>query len=251
MSTITPSDRHARRLPRSLLTLAALLLSPALARADDPPAPAPDLASSPDALDPLRERFREGMDKYKAGAFAEAIVIWEAIYRDLGSDKGYRVAFDLARAYDELGDPIRAADHYEAYLDRVHARRAASEVLEPNVARQEQAARERCDQIASIKARIRVTDAAQRPILARVDGNPPRVSAFVVYVEPGAHVVTFGSGADVDVHHVTVAKGELLDVTSREEPPAVAARPPAIAPPPPAVIRYETRVEHPFSPAIL
>lgn len=237
MWTIIRSDRA---LAAALVVLG--LAMPAAARADPPdvavtsPPPAP--AS---ALDTLRERFREGMDKYNAGAFADAVVIWEAIYRELGSDRGYRLAFDLARAYDELGDWIEAADHYESYLDKVAQRRSQGETLEPNVARQEEIARDRRDAIAAAKARIRVRAAVHRPMIARVDRSPPRVAGFTVYVEPGAHVVTFGAGRDADVRNVTVARGELLDVEPRDDAP----------PPPTPEPRYETRVEHPFSPLVL
>jgi hypothetical protein len=225
--------RSDRAIAAALVILS--LARPSLARADEPsPSPA-------DALDTLRERFREGMDRYKAGAFAEAVVIWESIYRELGSDKGYRLAFDLARAYDELGDPIKAADHYESYLEKVAQRRTEGETLEPNVSRQEEIARERRDKIAAVKGRICVRAAVHRPVIARVDGTSPRVAGFIVYVEPGAHVVTFGSGRDADVRNVTVTRGQLLDVDPREEAPLG----------PPAEPRFETRVEHPFSPLVL
>jgi hypothetical protein len=180
------------------------------------------------------------MEKYRAGAFAEAIVIWESIYRELGAEKGYRVAFDLGRAYDELGELIKAAEHYETYLERVAARRRDGESLEPNVEKQEADARVRLEAIAAQKGRLRVP-AGARPVVVHVDNAPPRVAGFVVYVEPGAHTVTFGAGADADVHAVTVKRGELLDVAAREE----ASRTP------PAEARDEIREERPFAPAVL
>jgi hypothetical protein len=182
------------------------------------------------------------MDKYKAGAFADAVVIWESIYRELGTDKGYRLAFDLARAYDELGDLIKAADHYESYLERVTQRRAASETLEANVERQEEVARDRLEKIAAQKARIRVKAGARQPVIVQVDNAPARVAGFTVYVEPGAHVVTFGTGKEADVRRLAVARGAMVDVEPHEE---------ASPPPPPPETRFETRTEHPFSPTVL
>jgi len=180
------------------------------------------------------------MDKYKSGAFADAILIWEAIYRELGADKGYRLAFDLARAYDALGDLIKAADHYESYLEGVSRRRAEGELLEANVERQEEIARDRLDKIAGIKARIRVKAGQKQPVIVQVDNAPPRVAGFTVYVEPGAHTVTFGTGADADVRRLVTERGAVVDVEPRADVPV-----------PPVETRFETRVEHPFSPLVL
>jgi hypothetical protein len=182
------------------------------------------------------------MEKYKGGAFADAILIWESIYRDLGSDKGYRLAFDLARAYDALGDLIKAADHYESYLEKVTQRRAEGELLEPNVERQEAVARDRLEKIAGLKARIRVKAGLRQPVIVQVDNTPARVAGFTLYVEPGAHTVTFGAGKDADVRRLTVERGRIVDVEPRAE---------VLSPPPPPETRFETRVEHPFSPLVL
>jgi hypothetical protein len=241
MWTITPSERRCA----AALVALGLLLAPTFARAQEPataPAESPAPAG-PDPLDTLRERFREGMDKYKGGAFADAVVIWESIYRELGTEKGYRLAFDLGRAYDELGDHIKAADHYESYLERVAQRRAAAETLETNVERQEEVARGRLEKIGALKARIRVKAGTRQPVIVQIDNAPARVAGFTVYVEPGTHVVTFGSGKDADTRRVTVARGAVADLEPREEAP--------LAPPPPAEPRVEARVEHPFSPTVL
>ncbi len=238
MWTTIRSDRH--RASAAILVALSVAFTAHPSRADEPAPAAPTAAPTPNPLDSLRERFRAGMDKYKAGAFADAVVIWEAIYRELGTDKGYRLAFDLARAYDELGDLIKAADHYESYLEQVAQRRAIGETLEANVERQEEVARERLEKIAALKARIRVK-AGPKPTIVQVDNAPARVAGFTVYVEPGAHVVTFGSGKDADVRRVAVALGAIVDVEPKGE---------AQLPPPPET-RFETRVEHPFSPAVL
>ena len=237
MWTTTRSDR--RRGCAAVLVALSVALAAEAARADEPARA--EGTTTPNALDNLRERFRAGMDKYKAGAFADAVVIWEAIYRELGTDKGYRLAFDLARAYDELGDLIKAADHYESYLEQVARRRAASETLEANVERQEEVARERLETIAALKARIRVK-AGPKPSIVQVDNAPARVAGFTVYVEPGAHVVTLGSGKDADVRRITVALGAIVDVEPADEVPITL---------PPPETRYEMRVERPFSPAVL
>lgn len=208
----------------------------------DEPAPAAD------PLDPYRERFRVGLEKYKEGAYAEAIVVWEAIYREIGPDRGYRLAFNLARAYDKFGDATRAAESYETYAREVERRREAGEVIEENVARQESDARARLAELATTRGRIRVESAGQ-PTAVRIDSGEPRLAGFVAYVSPGRHVVTFESGKDVTRTEIEVKEGEIVSVAPPPpEAPAPAPEPPP-SPPPPA--RFETKTERPFSGAYL
>ena len=219
----------------SVLALTLLVATPALAQEARPPAEA-------DALDPLRERFREGMEKYHAGAFAEAIVIWEAIYRELGAEKGYRLAFNLGRAYDQFGDTTRATEHYEAYVKEAFARRDAGETLESLVHKQVIEARERLAELAATKGRLRII--ADRAIVLRIDGGAERLAprGFIAYVAPGKHVITFEPNSrnerSIDVN---VGSGTVLDVT----PPEVAVAPP------PAPITYELQPVRPFSRNVL
>jgi len=77
-----------------------------------------------DALAEYRERFKQGMDRYNQGAAAEAIGYWQPIYRELGEQKGYRLAYNLGVAYAELGDATKAAEHLQAFVTEVDARRA-------------------------------------------------------------------------------------------------------------------------------
>src|SRR5215472_11406389 len=89
-----------------------------------------------DPLAAYREQFKLGMDRYKTGALAEAIGYWEPIYRDLGEQTGYRLAFNLGIAYAELGDATRAAEHLQAFLSEVDARRGRGEPLAEIVERE-------------------------------------------------------------------------------------------------------------------
>ena len=101
MSTRTPSSASfcGALLLGALLALAALSSSSRASADDDPMAP-------------YRERFKAGMEHYKAGDLPTAISDWESIYREVGTEKGYRIAFDLARAYDKSGDLAHAGDRY-------------------------------------------------------------------------------------------------------------------------------------------
>lgn len=218
---------------RSSVLLVALVAAPAIAQAQETDTP---------TLDPLRERFREGMAQYRAGAYAEAIVIWEAVYRDLGAAKGYRLAFNLGRAYDQFGDTTRAAEHYETYVKEASARRDAGEALEALVEKQVVEANERLAELARTAGRIRI--AGDRAVVLRIDGGTERLASrgSVAYVAPGRHVLTFDPNeARSQRVEVAVSAGDVLDVT----PPVV------VAPPPPPPITYELRRMPPFSQGVL
>jgi hypothetical protein len=236
-----------------LLVVACLALVAVDARAVPPPATSMD-----DPMAQYRERFKLGMDRYRAGAPAEAIGYWEPIYRELGEQKGYRLAYNLGVAYAELGDATRAAEHLTTFLGEVDARRTRNEALASIVAKEEGDARERIAGLVATKGRIHV-DAGTPPRAAQVDASEPRLAGFVAWVTPGEHTVVFAPGMpDQETRTVNVHAGETLDVapappapppsaTTVEPPPAsvVASSPP----PPPPVLRHETG--RPFSPAFV
>jgi hypothetical protein len=220
----------------ALAVLLVLASAASSARADDPMAP-------------YRERFKLGMDRYKSGNMGEAIQYWEPIYREVGPETGYRLSFDLARAYDQVGESTRAAERYESFLSQLGARRKAGESLEPIVLREEDEAKKRLDDLQATKGRIRVTPGT-RPLLAQVDLAEPRLGAYVTYVAPGSHVVTFAPGSnESEKHTVDVKAGELIEVAPNPEPPATDTtepHPPTKPEPPPPALKATQR-EHPFS----
>ncbi len=174
------------------------------------------------------------MEKYKQSQFADAIVDWESIYRDLGPKRGYRLAFNLARAYDAYGDSTRAAERYETYLAEVDVRRTLGEELEAIVQKQEADARARLDDLARSHARLRVVVGA-RPVPVQIDAGEPRVSGFVAYVRPGEHVVVFEPGtprARTERHSVK----EGVEIRIEPPPPEEAPRP----------VAYTTVTERPY-----
>jgi hypothetical protein len=182
----------------------------------------PSRAQQDDALHEWRDRFKAGMDRYRAGAVAEAIAFWEPVYREMGAAKGYRLAYNLGVAYQEFGDATHAAERFESFLAEVDVRRARKETLEPIVAKEETEAKARMATLTATKGRIRVV-AGARVIAAQIDAGEPRVSGFVAYVTPGAHKITFAPGtSDATTQDVVVKPGELLEVA---------------APPPPAEIK--------------
>ena len=220
--------------------LIAILAASTGARADD------------DALANYRERFKTGFAHYKAGEVAEAIRYWEPIYRELGASKGYRLAFNLARAYETYGDFTRAAEFYEAFLAEVEVRRRVGEALDPIVEKEDLDAHARLSELTATKGRIHV-NAGAKPVSVRIDAAESRVSGFVAFVPPGAHTVVLGVGSEEpEKREFTVNAGEIVEVTPLPPrvPEAPEPRPTAAAPLPPP-IRMEKRIEHPFSPEVL
>lgn len=212
----------------------ALVLVTTSARADD------------EALRAQRERFKTGMAKYEAGAYADAIVVWEQVYREIGEVTGYKLAFNLGRAYDRYGDSTRAAERYEAFIRQV----SQQSIVEPEIEKWETEAKERLEQLAATKGRIRVA-AGERPVAVRVDNGEARLPPFMAYVSPGHHILTF----DAQRVEVEVARGAVVEVSpplpspvSVPAPVPVRVTPDPIPPPNP---RWITRTDPPFSPVIL
>jgi hypothetical protein len=190
------------------------------------------------------------MERYRLGALAEAIGYWEPIYRELGDEKGYRLAYDLGVAYQELGDSTHAAERLQSFLAEVDARGARGEPLAPIVEKEVADARARVGRLAATKARIRV-EAGTTPRAARVDASEPRLAGFVAWVTPGEHKVTFAAGTpEAQTKVIFVKAGEVVEVAPLPPVPLPAERL-VVAPPPPAspemrlVMRRETH--HPFS----
>lgn len=233
------------RSPSSLAFAVALaVLGPSMAWAQED-------APADDGLEAQRERFRAGLERYRAGAFAEAILIWQNIYRELGPEKGYRLAFNLARAYEQFGDATRAAESYEAYAKEVVRRRDAGEALEEIVEKQERDAKERLAELAATQGRIRIS--GDRSAVVTIDGGAERLvprTGFVAYVTAGrAHVVTFDPGTR-DEHRIEVRVG-LGEVVELSPPPPQPPSPPPVVMPPAPALRVETRIERPFDKSIL
>ncbi len=189
----------------------------------------------------IRERFRAGMEKYQQGAYREAIGYWEAIYREMGPHDGYRLSFNLARAYEKFSDFTFAAERYESFLTEVELRRQENKAIEPVIEKEEKEARDRLEELRASKGRLKV-NAAKQSLDAKIDESDRRAAGFVAYVTPGPHVVVFVRGSGViDKREVQVKAGEILEI----EPPQL---PEPVVPPP---IKTTREVSHPFTPAVL
>jgi hypothetical protein len=203
-----------------------------------------------DALSEMRQRFRVGLEHYEAGRIAEAIVSWDAIYRELGAENGYRLAWNLARAFDTrggAGDATRAAEYYAAFLTQVSARRSRGASIEPAVAKEEAEATARLDALVSTKVgRIRV-NASESPVLVRIDDGETRVAGFTMYVVPGrSYTLRFATDPTPTVVTASAKPGELVEISAPRIAPL-----PSLSVPPPLPPRTTPEASRPFSPAVL
>ena len=221
----------------SILTRSSAALLLAVTTCSSAPALAQD-EGDPDMAQ-YRERFKQGLDRYEANDVAGALSFWEPLYRDLGPARGYRVGYNLARAYEVFGDATRAAERYQSFLDEVKARRGSGKTIDELVTSDEAKARARLDEITKTRGRIHVAPTSP-PESVRIDQSEPRLAGFVAYVAPGAHDVVFApSSSSQHVEHVTVQSGQLVEIALPQQT--------ILAPPP---VFHET-THHPFSPTVL
>lgn len=220
---------------------------------------ASDRVLADDPLAAFRERFKVGLEHYKAGEYGDAIRTWEPIYRDLGPSRGYRMAFDLGRAYEANRDLSHAADNYLAFIEQVNVRRESGDAIAPLVAAEELQAVARLRELDRTQGKI-VVDRGARAVDVKIDDRDPRPAGFVAYVVPGAHVVTLDPGTpQASTRRIDVQAGGIFELAPSSFTPTVGGLTPMSAPlapdvafplrrlaPPP---RLET--EHPFSPWIL
>jgi hypothetical protein len=218
-----------RRLGLAFALVGVLLATPAFAQEDTDV----DVTT-------LRTKFAEGMEKYKAGLYGEAVLTWRTVYLQLGPKKGYRLAFNLGRAFDQLHDEVQAAGYYEAYLTEVDARRAAGETIEENVVKQEDEAKERIAELRTKLGRLRFVE----EVVVKIDASDVQIRKGIAYVLPGKHTLTFRPGtSDVARSDVTAEAGQISDVSA----PPIAPLPPLV----PQPIQYEEHEEHPYSTAVI
>jgi hypothetical protein len=200
----------------SELSLVAFVALAALSARAQPPLP-----SSGDPLEPYRERFKQGMDLYEHGQAAQAVAVWEPVYRDLGEHQGYRLAYDLGVAYGALDDAPHAADRLQAFLNEVDARRARGEPLGAAVTKEEADARARLASLAAVLGRVQAIPGDRRSVM-RIDAGEPHAAGTVAWLAPGQHAVTFDPGTpDERSIAIDVTAGAVVELVP---PPPLGAR---------------------------
>jgi hypothetical protein len=193
---------------------------------------APASPAADDGLAEYRERFKQGMDLYERGSAAEAIAVWEPVYRDLGEARGYRLAYDLGVAYAALDDASHAADRLQAFLNEVDSRRARGESLGAAVTNEESDARARLARLTAVLGRVQVVPGG-RPSVVRVDAGDPHAAGAIAWVTPGQHAITFDPQTQEQrTVAVDVTAGALVELVP-PPPPAKSepSMPPTLAAP--------------------
>jgi tetratricopeptide (TPR) repeat protein len=105
--------------------LVSLLLLPSLAQAADAPPAAEDTAATDARRTQAKTRYEEGAAAYAAGRFKDAVDLFLAADRLAPSAP---LSFNIARAYEKLGDDSGALRWYRDYLRRAPDAANASDV---------------------------------------------------------------------------------------------------------------------------
>jgi hypothetical protein len=215
------------------------------------------LAADDSSLDPYRERFKAGLEHYRAGEYEAAITTWGDIYKALGAARGYRIAFDLARAYEANRDLSHSAEFYLAFVDQVSVRRESGDAIATLVANEESQAVTRLRELDASQGHI-VVDRGALPVDVKIDSGDPRPAGFVAYVEPGAHTITISPGTPGAIsRRIEISAGGVFEIAPSSMTPTATSLAPAIAPLAPEAAfpiprsANEKITEHPFSPWIL
>lgn len=125
-----------------------------------------------------KRRYQRGVEQYRAGRYAEAVVAFLEADRLAPSPA---LSFNIARAYERLDDTSGALRWYRDYLRRSPGAKNAPDVKA---------------RIASLAARLAQSGVQQLSVLSTpdgatvvVDGQAVGVTPFTGELPPGAHVV--------------------------------------------------------------
>ena len=229
---------HARTV--ASLVFAGLLAQVAPSLADKPAAPTPaptsnDNASNlapkldlegpeAEAKDRARGLFQQGVAAYRAGRFYEAVQIFlqtQRIYPDT------QLLFNVARAYENLGNGSAALRYYRDYLRQADRPSDGDEVRERVRGLEQQLAQRGVQQLTVLS----------QPESATVvlDGKPVGITPWTGETYPGKHRLGLSLERYVgqeQVIEVDAYAAHDVSLLLLPEPPA-----PAAAPPPPAVLK--------------
>jgi hypothetical protein len=203
---------RSRSLSRSCAALAfaaSLACAAASASAQAPVTMGPQAAPNPAAPDPAALE-RDARRAYERREFAVAARGFEAVNR-LAPHAA--LLFNAALAWEQAGDPARAADHYDVAL--------AKGGLDPEQLKQARARLAKLEQSLST-----LSVEAQQGAAIRVDGEAAGFAPARVHVKPGDHRVEVD---DAEPQRVTVVAAEKRALVFAARAPVAAVTPP---PPP-------------------
>lgn len=163
-----------------------------------------------------KRRYQRGVEQYRAGRYAEAVVAFLEADRLAPSPA---LSFNIARAYERLDDTSGALRWYRDYLRRNPHAKNAPEVKA---------------RVASLAARLAQTGVQQLSVLSMpdgatvlVDGRAIGVTPFTGDLPPGPHLVLLNREGYRDARsEIVLAPGtpSELNVTLEPQLPSKAAR---------------------------
>jgi hypothetical protein len=202
--------------------LAALLVavsSPALAQSQSPGASPTDLAAEESKRAEAKTRYEQGVDAYKKNRFKDAIDLFLAADHLAPSAP---LSFNIARAYEKIGDDSGSLRWYRDYLRREPGAKNAEDVKKIVGELQQSLAKKGVQQLTVLSSPPGATVA--------IDGRPVGVTPFTGEFPPGTHQVDFSLRGYADAQQqVDVSATESRDLMVRMERPADTAATPASA----------------------
>jgi tetratricopeptide (TPR) repeat protein len=157
-----------------------------------------------------KQRYQRGVEQYRAGRYAEAVVAFLEADRLAPSPA---LSFNIARAYERLDDTNGALRWYRDYLRRSPNAKNAAGVKE---------------RIAELAARLAQTGLQQLSVLSMpdgaavlIDGRAIGVTPFTGELAPGRYLVLIEREGYRDARHEIVLGAKLpaeLNVTLEPEP---------------------------------
>ncbi len=170
--------------------------------------------------------FRQGLAKFRDGDTTGAVEIWQGLLKTLGTECGWKVLFNLGRGYERLGDPTRAIESYEAFVEAVNKQTKLSDKE-----RKVKSAAE--SSIAALKAKygaIFVAAPSSGVVWVRVGLGEPQPAGFTLYVAPGTHEVElFSRTPNAEKQTIQVVAGQVATITIPESTAAPTPAPTAPA----------------------
>lgn len=205
--------------------------------ATDPVSAAPNMAPKveldgpeAEAKDRARELFLQGVAQYRAGKFYEAVEIFlqtQRIYPDT------QLSFNVARAYENLGNVAAALRYYRDYLRQADRPSDGEEVRERVRRLSQQLAQRGVQQLTVLSQPEGAT--------VFLDGRPVGITPFTGETYPGKHRLALkldGHGPQEQVLELDAYSARDISIVLLPEPKASPKAPPPlvlIKPRPPGV----------------
>jgi tetratricopeptide (TPR) repeat protein len=209
-----------------LVAIVALLIGTARsvrAQSQPPTASPTDLAGEESKRAQAKLRYEQGVDAYKKNRFKDAIDLF------LEADQlapSAALSFNIARAYEKIGDDSGGLRWYRDYLRRDPNAKNAADVKKTVGDLQLSLAKKGVQQITVLSSPPGATVA--------IDGRPVGVTPFTGEFPPGQHEVDFSLRGYADAQQqIDLGANEARDVVGKLERSTEPAAPPVLTPPTP------------------